>query len=1137
MERGAPSEGRPTSVERKLVTLLFADIVDSTSLGEQLDPERWRSLLQRYFSTASATIEDWGGTVQKFAGDAIMAVFGVPLVREDDAQRALHAGLEMVERLEDLNAEFRRHHGVTLAIRVGVNTGEVVVAPDQLIATGDAVNVAARLQQLADPDTVLAGERTCVSAGSAFEFGDAESREVKGKTGAVGVRRVLRAKVAAVDRRSGLKVRMVGREPEIGALDALLEKAIASRRPHLALVYGQAGIGKSRLVREFINLAGARHQALHVVSGRCPAAGHGITYWALGEMVRAECGIALDDSVPVARARLHARIADVLGPSEELDRTIYAMAVTAGINLPDNPLDQIRPVAVANELSIAWSHYVSALAGHAPTVLFVEDLHWAGDQLLAMIERLVDYVTGPLTLVATARPEFAESHPGFASGRRTVDVVPIERLTEADSSTLIKEFLDGGRIPEAYAEQLIATTGGNPFFLEEVLRRLIDIGALTRAGDHWEASASLTSVVLPDTVQGVIAARVDALPAVEKRALQEASVIGRIFWADPVGVATGDLHIIQTLFRLQDRDLVTVRPRSTIGDQTEFIFKHALVRDVAYASVSHARRAQAHDGVGRWLEEVAGERSDELSELIAYHYRSAIAGEDADLAWLQHPDRRDDVRRRAIEWLLKAGASARQRYAIAKALELNNAALGLATDDRERAAALEAIGDANEGGFHGDDAVPAWRSALSLLATQPDSAAARARIALKCAKMTGIRWGGFKVVPPVDEVDGFIDEGLSSNPDPLSSAWLFGLRAYAGSRDAATHRSDKRPIEERVAAGERGLALARELGDVDLQVLTNRALSGLAVLSADYDRALQFTRQEMGLVDRITATRDRALSLFFLALRLMDFEGRFEEGVDLARRSHALGKELSPHEVMHATSTLIYGNALLGRWADVEIDLEEHLVALKSELDMSCPYARMGPFIGAAVLAHQGNRARAREILDSVPLRDESPALPEAYAGLARLALGDVAAARELADRVLATEREATQEEALVEVLLKLDVLVDTHDGEGVVAFLPRARQTQKGLAILEPAADRAEAVATAEQGDEQEARRLLLRAIDQYQRLAIPYEVARTKELLSSLQTPESSDLIREATAIYRRLGASADLDRLARVASGSHL
>src|SRR2546422_11200832 len=412
--------GERAMEERKLVTVLFADITGSTTLGERFDPERWRVLLQRFFSVMTSTIEAWGGTVQKFMGDSVMATFGVPIVLEDDAERALRAACQMLERLTELNGEFKAQHGVSLAIRVGVNTGEVMAAFDQNVVTGDAVNVAARLEQMAEPGTILAGERTYAAARDAFVFGEPEAREVRGKSAPVTVRRVLRPLTDSLDRRKGMQVAMVGREQEVESLASLFHEAMDAKSPRLALISGPAGIGKSRLVREFLNLASARHPDTTILQGRCPSTGEGLTYWALGELLRRECQISLDDSAASARDRLRQKVETVLqhvsAERATIDHTVFALAFTAGITIPGNPLESIRPLAVQLELSMAWPRFISAYAAAGPVILVMEDLHWASDRLVEMVRRLLARSTGPVRLAPTARPELRKAQPEFGAG-------------------------------------------------------------------------------------------------------------------------------------------------------------------------------------------------------------------------------------------------------------------------------------------------------------------------------------------------------------------------------------------------------------------------------------------------------------------------------------------------------------------------------------------------------------------------------------------------------------------------------------------------------------------------------------------------------------------------------------------------
>jgi hypothetical protein len=812
------------------------------------------------------------------------------------------------------------------------------------------------------------------------------------------------------------------------------------------------------------------------------------------------------------------------------------LAFTAGITIPKNPLETIRPVAVDNELSMAWPRFISAYAAAGPVILVLEDLHWAGDRLVAMMERLLARSNGPVLLVTTARPELRKAHPEFGEAGEGAAVLALRALTAQQSSTLLDEILEGNALPETLRRDLVATADGNPLFLEEIIRRLIDGGMLVQRGTGWQVAGTLPTA-LPDTVLAVLGARIDALPLAEKRALQEAAVVGRVFWEAPVRRATADPDVTSSLLALESKGLVSVHPTSGIAGELEFIFKHALVRDVAYASLPRVRRARAHAEAARWLQQIAGDRSEEQAELIAHHYRTAILGEDADLAWADDPVARTELRALAFEALLAAGAVARKRFAVAKALELHQDALRLAVDDAERARALEAIGDDHEGAFHGDEAVPAWEGALAALEHNPEARQDRIRLITKCAKMTCIRWGGFKVAPPTRQVDAYIAAGLAEDPEPRDRGWLLALRAYGNTRKGDTREIEAIPPTERTRAGEEAARIGRELGDVDLEVLATRALSGLAITQGAYGRAVDYTRQEEALVDRIAASRDRALGLFWIALRYMDIEGRFEEGLELAKRSHALGKQLAPHDVLHATHALLYGNASLGRWQVIDVLHEEHLEGFQKDRDMSCPYVRGGLMFSAAVFARRGELERAKEVAALVPMNWSEPALPEALHGFVLLACGDAAAARDEAGRILAVNRRMTYEETPLEAVLMVDALVELQDADGLRAFLPEAQRIRQAVAVLGPAIDRAVGLMHLWEGDAAAARPPLERALAEYERLGNPFEAARTREhLAKTLPAKERALVLDAALRQYERLGATPSVERVrsAAVASG---
>jgi class 3 adenylate cyclase/tetratricopeptide (TPR) repeat protein len=1132
---GAPlAPPEPTREERKLVTILFADVTGSTALGEQLDPERLRVLLSAYFSAMSAVIESWGGTVEKFIGDAIMAVFGVPVIREDDAHRALRAAGDMLVRLDELNSEFRERHALSLAIRIGVNTGEVIapVGPPaaQRIVAGDAVNVAARLEQAAEPGSVMVGERTYLAARDAFRFGDAVDLELKGKSGKVTAWPLIEPRAETGRGIPGLRAPMVGRDREVGALMGLLEEAVETGRPRLVVVYGPAGIGKSRLVLEFLRLASARYPEASVLRGRCLPAGQGITYWALGEMLRAGCGISMGDPVEEARDKLAVAARDLLAPlalrEEDARQTIFALATTAGIPLPGNPLEKLEPREVADELARAWPRFAAAFTSRGPAVFVVEDLHWAEEQLLDMLERLLARTGGPLLIVATARPEFAEPHPGFAGGREDASSVSLRPLTHDQGERLVAGLLVEAELPAGLREDILSTAEGNPLFVEEIVRRLVDEGSVIRVDDHWQATDAATATAIPDTIHGVLAARIDALPSEEKRVLQEAAVVGRVFWEEPVARALGNGGVSDALLGLERKGLVFARPTSTIAGQVEFMFKHALVRDVAYASLPKSRRARAHAEHAAWMEDLAGDRFDEFAELVAHHYATAVAGEDADLAWAEEVAAREAARGKAFEALAHAGSLARRRFSVDKAVELHRRAFELASSRRERARALDELGDDHGALYHGDEAVKAYQEAIALLEPDPEMAPWRARICAKAARMITEKSGAFRVHLDPGLPDRMIDEGLKAADDPATRAWLLAIRGRCAIYRQELRVPDPVPIEERISAARAAFEMTDSIPDPGLRGFAATALSDLYSIQGSYDLALDISRRQLELLDHMESPSERALVLFETGAALKDLAGRYEEALELAKTGYAIAKDRSPHELMHTTYLSIYTMYLLGRWDELLPFLDEHVAAFREESEVSCFAVRGGPLIGALALMHKGETGKAQEIAAVVPPRSDHGTRAEGIRALIALAGNDARSCLTIAEMTISAAQEWRAPEAR---WARLEALSALGEWDSLLAFIPEVRRVAGAMAALGPVCDRAEGVMLAATGDSAGATRLFQQALDRFEALPVPFEAARTKEELARLADPdEARRLLDAALEVYRSLGARPHAERV---------
>jgi class 3 adenylate cyclase/tetratricopeptide (TPR) repeat protein len=1092
--------------ERKIVTILFADLVGSTELAEGLDPERLQALLHAYFAAMATIIERWGGTIEKYIGDAIMAVFGVPRAHEDDPRRAVGAALDMLADVERLNLGFRERHGVELRIRIGVNTGEVL-APvggpaEQMLVVGDAVNVAARLEQAADPGTVLVGERTHVATRVDFEYETPRHLELKGKSRPVPAWRALGS--ALVERPAPFAAPILGRDRERRAIAEALAGAVESGMPRTVVVFGGAGIGKSRLVREALDAAARERPALTVMRGRCIAAGNGITYWALGEIVREAFDIALDAAPEEAAERLELGMRRDLERSttseEDVRRTIYAFATSAGIRLPDNPLDLLRPATVSQELAQAWRRYLSARAASQPLIVLVEDLHWADEELLAILDAIRSRSSGPILLVATARPEFQENHVGFAVAQEGTASVALAPLGAADAGGVL-DHLGGTALPDRLRRDVLDRADGNPFFLEQLVGGLVDSGVLERHGDAWAFAGDAATVVLPDTIHAVVAARIDRLEPGEKLLLQEAAVVGRAFWP---GALEGALDAIpQGLSALEARGLVTVRASSALVDEVEYAFRHALILDVAYASVPMGRRARSHAAVAAWL---AGRtiRDDEgVAELIAHHYRSALLGPGADLAWADLPEEREVVRAAAVPALIAAGALARRRNLIDRAVELHEAALELAATDTERAVIHEELGDDHGWGYHGDPSVAAWKDAIRLRQQLGDGEGV-ARNAVKIARATTLYYGAFEHRPTGASIDAYLDLGLAQEASRDVRAWLLMLRGRATESWAADALPDPVPIAERLAAAEEATAMARDVGDPTLRIHVLRTIAGIHVQSGEaFDpHALAAEQAEAGIG---AAGRDRILVALQMGALVADVAGDFQAAIDVFRDSYERAREFSPHERMHTTYFLMAALYRLARWDDIEPYAMEHIRTFDEEtVDIDCPYTRSGPVVAALALERLGRMEAAAEAERRIVPNWERPGVVEAWVAERQLRRGDVTAAWDTAQRVRAFGRLPSIDEAPYE----LPVLVEAAGTAGIDAaaaddVIDAARGSSSRVIWISAAIDRTIGRRAAAVGDVAAAREALERSLALYRRLAMADDAARVEADLVAVSAP----------------------------------
>jgi class 3 adenylate cyclase/tetratricopeptide (TPR) repeat protein len=654
---GAPLTSAATlpREERKVVSVLFTDLVGSTAMAERLDPEDVRAVLAPYYARLRTEIERHGGTVEKFIGDAVMAVFGAPVAHEDDAERAVRAALAIREAVSR-----------ELDIRTAVNTGEALVAlgarpsEGEGIVSGDVVNTAARLQSAAPVNGILVGEATYRATRDAIDYRGAPAVEAKGKAEPISSWEVVGARASfGSDIEQRLRTPLVGRERERGLLVDALARARSEESVQLVTLVGVPGIGKSRLVAELFQIVEADEELIAWRQGRSLPYGERVSLWALGEIVKSHAGILESDSAEAAGEKLAALVEQLGADDRErewLERHTRPLVGLEGAERTERA-----------EAFAAWRRLLEAAAEQRPLVLVFEDLHWADDGLLDFVDHLADWATTvPLLIVGTARPELLDRRPGWGGGKRNAFMLPIGALSDEDTARLLQRLLDRAVLDADAQQAVLRRAEGNPLYAEEYARMLAE-----------QAGADLP---LPETVQGLIAARIDGLTPDEKALLQDAAVIGKVFW--PGAVDGADERLLHSLER---KEFIRRDRRSSVAGEMQYAFLHALVRDVAYGQIPRARRAERHVAAAAWIESLSPDRSEDRAAMLAHHYREALAltaaagGDDASL--------REPARRAFAEAAERAFAL----NAYQATIELANEGLALTPEGAPERAALQLL--------------------------------------------------------------------------------------------------------------------------------------------------------------------------------------------------------------------------------------------------------------------------------------------------------------------------------------------------------------------------------------------------------------------------------------------------------------
>ncbi len=748
-----------------MVTVLFADLVGFTARSERLDPEDVRALLAPYHAHLRSELERFGGTVEKFIGDAVMALFGAPASHEDDPERAVRAALAI--------RDWAREQGDELQVRIAVNTGEALVALDarpsegEAMAAGDVVNTAARLQAAAPLNGILVGEQTYRATSEVFDYSKAEPVVGKGKSEPIPVWEALEARSRfGVDVSRRADAPLVGRGRELELLVSTLGRVREERSPQLVTIVGVPGIGKSRLVLELFRAVEEDPEFVTWRQGRSLPYGEGVTFWALAEIVKAEAGILENDTPEQAEEKLVRTVAQLGSDASErqwLERHLRPLAGVAD----EEPTGAAEGVA-------AWRRFLEALAEERPLVLVFEDLHWADASLLEFVDQLVERVSGvPLLVLATARPELLQRRPGWGGGKANALSISLSPLSDEDTARLVQALLERPLLDAQTQEALLGRAGGNPLYAEQYARVLLERGDLSE---------------LPETVQGIIAARLDALSEDEKQLLQDAAVVGKVFWLGAVE-AVGSVTRTQAeelLFALERKEFLGRSRVSSVAGESEFVFRHLLIRDIAYGQIPRAARSLKHRQAAAWIESLG--RPEDQAEMLAHHYLEAL--ELAEVAGLDSAGLGESARHA----LRDAGDRASSLYALEAAERLYDAALRLWPEDDPERAQLLFRRAAPVGNLDGGDPERLAEARDALLAAGDAPKAAEAEMLLSMGFwMLGRRELGA-------EHAGRAAALIADAPPSRSTAWVIARMASRASIEGDNPRAIELVSEARAQA-------------------------------------------------------------------------------------------------------------------------------------------------------------------------------------------------------------------------------------------------------------------------------------------------------------------------------------------------
>jgi class 3 adenylate cyclase len=972
---------------RKLVAALVADLVGYTTLSEQTDPEDLQALLAPYFDAWSEAVAEHGGSVEKFIGDAVVAVFGLDVAHEDDPRRAVDCALAVRRRLAALNAS--RPDRPALQVRIGVDTGEVLVGAFQerpgmdFVAVGDAVNRASRLQTAAPTEGVLVSADTYQHIRGLYSASEVEPLALKGVAEPVRAFLVTAAKPRQFHLPTrgveGVPTRTVGRDGELATLQAVFQDVLEERQPRLITIEGDAGVGKSRLLVDLAGWLELLPASIWFFRGRATPREQSRPFALLRDVVADRLQVADTDSAEVVEERLQRALTEV---ANDADAPAKAQAIGRLLGfVTDESAAGALTADASGPRQRALEHlaeYLRRLAEQHPIVLLLEDLHWADDASLDALASVLGHAAGArLLLVGTARPSLRERRPHWAEGIEGHRLLRLAPLTRRESRALLADVLRyADAVPATLTDLVVTSAEGNPFYLEEMVKWLVDAGIIETGSAVWHVHEQrLAAMQVPPTLRAVLQARVDALEERERAVLQRASVIGRVFWAgaivelgqtDRVPVPAPDVPPL--LDRLRSREVVYRRERSTVADDVEFTFKHALLRDVTYDSLLRDQRRRLHAAAARWLEQAtaATGRADEYAVLIAQHLEAAGDGAGAS------------------RWYLRAGRAAFGSSAFREAVGLLEHARDLAEDQSQRvdtlialAAALDRTGDVA--------AEQATLAAVRAAAAEVSDPARTADVLLAEASWLFRRSSYEESVARSDEAITLADQQADLRRQTAARVWRGRALTWQGRHEDAR------------AALEDALQYARTVGDPSIVAESLRYLAIVANNVGDYPRSERLLRQALQVLGSGGSATDRAAALgqlgavLFNAERFEESAARFEEGLRIfSLAGYRYGEAVCAGNL----ATVLAAQSKLGRALP---QAEEALVVVRELEDREGIATTLG-LIGD-VHRRTGQRAQARTALDDCIATSEELEFhfveSDARALVALLALdeGDTAAA------------------------------------------------------------------------------------------------------------------------------------------------